>query len=265
MPALPTSHASKDPSGHWVAHAIRPVNMMLCKPSTCQQCAQPHAKSVLKHVREHNAAFGAQVRQDPRDGFYVEGLQRLPCASARSALAAMSSALAWRHTRAHRLNASSSRSHCLVTLTLHSLELPEAAGSCAGGGAVAGNVGAAEAAASGEGGGTLNGGTWAGRGGEDGAQVGGAGGVRRVGRLVLVDLAGSERLRQTGSSEREALRETGHINKSLFTLGQVCTPGVRCVRRGSGLYAGGQVCTPGVKDAGGSGWLWVLKLGQPSP
>jgi hypothetical protein len=44
---------------------------------------------------------------------------------------------------------------------------------------------------------------------------------RRVGKLVLVDLAGSERLRDTGSSAREAVRETGHINKSLFTLGQV--------------------------------------------
>jgi hypothetical protein len=43
----------------------------------------------------------------------------------------------------------------------------------------------------------------------------------RAGKLVLVDLAGSERLRDTGSSAREAVRETGHINKSLFTLGQV--------------------------------------------
>jgi hypothetical protein len=72
-------------------------------------------------------------------------------------------------------------------------------------------------------------------------------GVRRCGKLVLVDLAGSERLRETGSGGgytaggggggggggfgggaggapgggRDALRETGAINKSLFTLGQV--------------------------------------------
>jgi hypothetical protein len=38
---------------------------------------------------------------------------------------------------------------------------------------------------------------------------------------VLVDLAGSERLKETKHSERVALRETGAINKSLFTLGQV--------------------------------------------
>ncbi len=38
---------------------------------------------------------------------------------------------------------------------------------------------------------------------------------------MLVDLAGSERLKQTGNTDREAVRETGFINKSLFTLGQV--------------------------------------------
>lgn len=43
----------------------------------------------------------------------------------------------------------------------------------------------------------------------------------RQGKLVLVDLAGSERLKRTGSTAHEAVRETGAINKSLFTLGQV--------------------------------------------
>lgn len=46
--------------------------------------------------------------------------------------------------------------------------------------------------------------------------------VCRCGKLVLVDLAGSERLNSTGNSgQRESLKETGAINKSLFTLGQV--------------------------------------------
>jgi hypothetical protein len=43
----------------------------------------------------------------------------------------------------------------------------------------------------------------------------------RSGKLVLVDLAGSERLKDTGNNAKEAVRETGSINKSLFTLGQV--------------------------------------------
>jgi hypothetical protein len=36
-----------------------------------------------------------------------------------------------------------------------------------------------------------------------------------------VDLAGSERLKETENTDRDAVRETGCINKSLFTLGQV--------------------------------------------
>ena len=40
------------------------------------------------------------------------------------------------------------------------------------------------------------------------------------GRLVLVDLAGSERLSES-RSEGEQVKETGHINKSLFALGNV--------------------------------------------
>jgi hypothetical protein len=120
-----------------------------------------------------------QLRQDPRNGsFYAEGLTQARAASAPEALAAMASGLARRHSRAHRLNACSSRSHCLMAFAVRS----------------------------------------AARGG-DGT---GGRGVRRGGRLVLVDLAGSERLRDTGSGgNRGALRESGAINKSLFTLGQV--------------------------------------------
>mmetsp|Transcript_24646 Transcript_24646/g.67171 ORF Transcript_24646/g.67171 Transcript_24646/m.67171 type:complete len:806 (+) Transcript_24646:283-2700(+) len=52
-------------------------------------------------------------------------------------------------------------------------------------------------------------------------EEGGDKGVRRYGKLVLVDLAGSERLKETGNSGAVAVRETGSINRSLFTLGQV--------------------------------------------
>jgi hypothetical protein len=44
--------------------------------------------------------------------------------------------------------------------------------------------------------------------------------MKRYGKLVLVDLAGSERLKESGSSGAGAA-ETGAINRSLFTLGQV--------------------------------------------
>jgi hypothetical protein len=47
---------------------------------------------------------------------------------------------------------------------------------------------------------------------------------------VLVDLAGSERLNSTGNTGEAALKETGAINRSLFTLGQVrgCCSTQRC-------------------------------------
>ncbi|KAK9823453.1 hypothetical protein WJX72_002869 [[Myrmecia] bisecta] len=44
---------------------------------------------------------------------------------------------------------------------------------------------------------------------------------KRFGFLRLVDLAGSERLKDSGSSDSDAVRETGCINRSLFALGQV--------------------------------------------
>ena len=42
----------------------------------------------------------------------------------------------------------------------------------------------------------------------------------RVAHLNLVDLAGSERVSNTGA-EGQRLKEGGHINKSLLTLGTV--------------------------------------------
>ena len=44
--------------------------------------------------------------------------------------------------------------------------------------------------------------------------------VKRYGKLSFVDLAGSERLKETKSGG-EMIKETGNINKSLFTLGKV--------------------------------------------
>ncbi|KAJ0407410.1 hypothetical protein ATCC90586_003820 [Pythium insidiosum] len=45
-------------------------------------------------------------------------------------------------------------------------------------------------------------------------------GVKRYGKLTIVDLAGSERANDTGAVGQQ-LRETGHINKSLYCLSQV--------------------------------------------
>ncbi|GLD94976.1 hypothetical protein PINS_up003601 [Pythium insidiosum] len=45
-------------------------------------------------------------------------------------------------------------------------------------------------------------------------------GIKRYGKLTIVDLAGSERANDTGAVGQQ-LRETGHINKSLYCLSQV--------------------------------------------
>ena len=55
--------------------------------------------------------------------------------------------------------------------------------------------------------------------------------MKRYGKLVLVDLVGSERLKASGSSGSAAVAETGAINKSLFTLGQVLHA-LSCKREG---------------------------------
>lgn len=72
----------------------------------------------------------------------------------------------------------------------------------------------------------------------------------RQGKLVLVDLAGSERLKESGSSGPEAVRETGSINRSLFTLGQV---------RVAGLFNREEPTAPTVRrwhEVGGYGRLY---------
>ena len=45
--------------------------------------------------------------------------------------------------------------------------------------------------------------------------------VKKYGKISFVDLAGSERLKQSKSEGQTMVKETGSINKSLFTLGKV--------------------------------------------
>ncbi len=46
----------------------------------------------------------------------------MPCITASAALKAMQRALQLRHTRSHKLNEYSSRSHCMMTFTFSSQE-----------------------------------------------------------------------------------------------------------------------------------------------
>ena len=44
--------------------------------------------------------------------------------------------------------------------------------------------------------------------------------IKKYGKLSFVDLAGSERLKES-KAKGDMIKETGSINKSLFTLGKV--------------------------------------------
>ena len=44
---------------------------------------------------------------------------------------------------------------------------------------------------------------------------------KKYGKISFVDLAGSERLKETKTEGQTMIKETGSINKSLFTLGKV--------------------------------------------
>jgi hypothetical protein len=78
------------------------------------------------------------VRQDRQGGFYVEGLTQAQVASAAAAQQRLQAGLLWRHTRSHALNSTSSRSHCITTVTF------ACGGGGGGGGGSAGGDGAAE-------------------------------------------------------------------------------------------------------------------------
>lgn len=53
---------------------------------------------------------------------------------------------------------------------------------------------------------------------------------KKYGKISFVDLAGSERLKES-ESQGEMVKETGNINKSLFTLGKV----ISCLADKKGL------------------------------
>lgn len=131
------------------------------------------------------------VRHSPKLGFYVEDLTEVPCSSVKSVYTVLSKAIRARRVAAHKLNTRSSRGHMMVTLHIDSTPVgadsaPGSASSTAGQSA-------------------------------SGARQGDP---PTYGRISFVDLAGSERL---GKSESEGTTrsETGHINRSLFTLGKV--------------------------------------------
>jgi hypothetical protein len=89
--------------------------------------------------------------------------------------------------------------------------------------------------------------------------VGGGGG-----RITFVDLAGSERLAES-HSRGDAAKETGHINKSLFALGNVITSLADPRKRGAHIPYRDSKLTRLLQDSlGGSGRTLMLACCSPS-
>ena len=84
------------------------------------------------------------------------------------------------------------------------------------------------------------------------------------GRITFVDLAGSERLDES-QSKGDAAKETGHINRSLFALGNVITSLADPRKRGGHIPYRDSKLTRLLQDSlGGSGRTLMLACCSPS-
>ena len=180
---------------------------------------------LLAPPRESGALQGAgqggaellKVREHASGTFYVDGLVCETAETLQELLGVAGRALRRRQVQSTRLNERSTRSHCMLSIHVDAapVEAPAAQqqqppppGSSAGSG---GQMKKGVGGSAGGGGGSAPGSAEA-----DAPPT--------FGKLTLVDLAGSERLRASDVTEGvdgALLRETGHINKSLYVLGKV--------------------------------------------
>lgn len=122
------------------------------------------------------------VRSSKQHGFFLENATVVECATAKEIVRVVKAAASNRARSSHQLNDCSNRSHCLVTIYIDAA--PINASNNDGHGAAPPARG------------------------------------KTYGKLTIVDLAGSERATDTSAAGVQ-LRETGHINKSLYCLNQV--------------------------------------------
>ena len=84
------------------------------------------------------------------------------------------------------------------------------------------------------------------------------------GKITFVDLAGSESLRES-QSKGESAKETGHINKSLFTLGNVISSLADSKKRGGHIpYRDSKLTRLLQESLGGHGRTLMLACCSPS-
>ncbi len=163
-------------------------DLLSTQSSTARGNAAPRPRMALK----------ARLGKDGRA--YVRGLRTVSVTDLEGALGLMAEGSRNKATAETMMNADSSRSHTVFTITVYK-RTPVAVTSEGGDDAAAeGSVTAGGAAAV-------------------AAAAGGMAGMRLYSRLSVVDLAGSERASRTQAQGRR-LREAGRINNSLSVLGR---------------------------------------------
>ena len=144
-----------------------------------------------------------RIREDRDKGFFVDGLVMKSVTSVEDLLACKEEGERRRHVGETNMNARSSRSHTIFTLTVEARRQSQSQSqTCEEEAASVKRRLSGDSAASSVAG--------------EGEQYGGV----LVGKLNLVDLAGSENARATGA-EGSRLKEGANINKSLLTLSRV--------------------------------------------
>ena len=135
------------------------------------------------------------VRENPSEGFFLEGSKAIECATRKAAFKVIDSAMKNRHIGEHDMNSRSSRSHCLTEINISIPTTRDTSESVD----------------------DMN---------DYDDDIAKKRNYVVLGRMSLVDLAGSERLKSTKSTGK-VLQEAGFINKSLYVLGKVIAGLVR--------------------------------------
>jgi hypothetical protein len=158
-------------------------------------CLEIYQEAIYDLLSDSGArtAKNVTIRDNDRGEQVVAGLAEVPVASPAEAGAVLARGLAARATGSTNMNARSSRSHAIFTLTV------EQTVALGGGDGLAGSSGASSSAPSASAPLLLS---------------------KRTSRIHLVDLAGSERAGKTGA-EGTRLREAAAINRGLLALGNV--------------------------------------------
>jgi hypothetical protein len=114
---LADEEADEDASGVAAPSVSGPMQATRSYTVRCSFC-QIYQENVYDLLAKHDAAnaSGLRIRWDPMRDFYVENLYAFECKSANESIRLFRQGIARRVVAGHKMNAASSRSHCLFTI-----------------------------------------------------------------------------------------------------------------------------------------------------